>query len=281
MSPNGSSGLFRSVCALNQKYRSLNQQDAPELFRYFVDGLINGELKIMKAKNQLSGLKTPFKQIESPTEKILGHYLANRVRCLHCDYLSWTFDLSIDLNVNIDNEEKLVNRYKQIRVSETATEEATKLAEAKFKEEKSRAMNEGGLFEMGAQDIYLKQDPVPDLSAGDKLFFRPIEYVSTTNEDFRLEDLLKTFFKTELLNSIENYYKCPHCNKGKEKSEVPRFITKNFFLYQPGPVLCIALKRFRQSGNSYSYGGGFQKIDTRVIFPLNLDINDFVIRKPG
>ena len=54
--------LWPGVCKVNPKYRSLNQQDAPELFRYFIDALIEGETKVLKKQGKLSEEKTIYKK---------------------------------------------------------------------------------------------------------------------------------------------------------------------------------------------------------------------------
>lgn len=83
----------------------MNQQDAPELFRYFLEGLIYGETQILKKRGELSTEKTSFKKIETISERVFGTYQAHRVTCLQCDYISWTFHMSLDLNIDIDKEE--------------------------------------------------------------------------------------------------------------------------------------------------------------------------------
>lgn len=98
----------------------MNQQDAPELFRYFIEGLIWGENEIMKKRGQLVQDKTSFKKIETPTEKVFGTYQAHRVTCLHCDYISWTFHMSIDLNIDIDKEELRHSRSINVEEKENA-----------------------------------------------------------------------------------------------------------------------------------------------------------------
>lgn len=86
----------------------MSQQDAPELFRYFVEALAEGELKIFKQEHgeETPEQKTPYKKIQTHTQKTFCGYLVNHVYCLHCHHKSWTFDIYSDLMVNIDSAEK-------------------------------------------------------------------------------------------------------------------------------------------------------------------------------
>lgn len=274
--------LWPGVCKLHPKYRSLNQQDAPELFRYFIDGLIEGELKVLKKKGKLSQEKTCYKKIESPTERIFGHYQAHRVTCLHCDYISWTFHLSSDINIDIDKE-----IVKQSRLNlTTEKKDATLKVHEENKMLKERT-NQGHFELCDGELINLKADPVPYYNSAKEKLYAP--YSERTSDDdetsLSLENLLGSYFEREILNNIENYYTCYDCNKkrGEPKKGEVRFITKTFFLYNPGPVLAITLKRFKKSNStSYfsSWGGSFSKIDTAVKFPATLDLSKYFVSRP-
>lgn len=272
--------LWPGVCKLNPKYRSLNQQDAPELFRYFVDGLIEGETKVLKKKGQLSQEKVCYKKIETPTERIFGHYQAHRVTCLQCDYISWTFHLSSDINIDIDKE--------VVRQSRSNLKEEKDQAVMKVRHENDdlKALSKDGHYELkDGELIKFKEDPVPYFDPSKEKLFAP--YNEKTSDDevcsLKLENLLDNFFEREILNNVENYYTCYNCNKklGEPKKSEVRFITKTFFLYNPGPVLAITLKRFKKSSSSYfsSWGGGFTKIDTQVDFPLTLDLSKYFLSR--
>lgn len=273
------STLWPGVCKLHNKYRSLNQQDAPELFRYFIDGLIDGELKVLKQKGLISEEKSCYKKIESPTESIFGHYQAHRVTCLHCNYISWTFHLSSDINIDIDKE--------IVRKSRFNLADEKKQATVKVQEEIKmlKTVTKDNHFELRDGDlINLKADPVPYYNGANEKLYAPYSEKTSFDQDLSLtlENLLYNCFEREILNNIENYYTCYECNAKRgdpEKDEV-RFITKTFFLYNPGPVLAITLKRFKKSSSTSIFScwdAGFSKIDTAVKFPLSLDLSKYFL----
>lgn len=247
-----------------------------------MDGLIEGELKVLKKKNALSKETTCYKKIESPTERIFGHYQTNRVTCLHCDYISWTFHLSTDINIDIDKEEVRQSRY-NFQDEKKQAAEAVKKENNKLKElckDNHYPLTHGQLIDM-------KSDPVPYFNPEtDKLFAPYSEKTSADETDvLTLENLLDNYFRRDLLNNVENYYTCYNCNKkrGEPKKGEIRFITKTFFIYNPGPVLAITLKRFKKtSSSSYSFFSssyGFTKIDTTVKFPEILDLSPYFLSK--
>lgn len=262
---------------MNNKYRSLNQQDAPELFRYFVDGLMEGETKVLKQQGKISQEKCCFKRIETPTERIFGHYQAHRVTCLHCDYISWTFHLSSDINIDIDKE---IVRQSRLNLAD----------EKKDAKQRVIAQNQA-LKEITKDDHYelkdgalidFKADPVPYFNSQKETLFAPYSERTSDDDDesLTLENCLDNYFEREILNNVENYYTCYNCNKkrGEPKRDEVRFITKTFFLYNPGPVLAITLKRFKKSSSMFSsWGGGFSKIDTAVRFPETLDLSKYFL----
>lgn len=270
--------LYRSVACLNRKYRGRNQEDAPELFRYFVDGLIEGELDMMKLKGLLSQEKTVFKKIESPTERILGHYNVSRVTCLHCDYISWAFHMSRDLALDI--------RPPQRREAEHLAKEK-KQAEILLKnsDEKLAAITNGNHFLLDDNMRNKKEDPIPYFDEEKDKIFVPVNHGKGMDQEepLELQDLLSRHFKRELLNNVENYYTCYKCNKtrGEPKRGEVRFITKTSFLYNLGPVFVITLKRFEKSTGKSWFGasGGFSKIDSHVRFPKLLDLAPYVMKK--
>ena len=262
------------------KYRSLNQQDAPELFRYFIDGLIEGELKVMKKEGKLDTSKVCYKRIESPTESIFGHYQAHRVTCLHCDYISWTFHLSSDINIEIDKEEVKSYRNNLADEKKDAKDKVQKdnLQLKKLVKDNHYQLEDGKL-------INIQADPVPYLNSKSDKLYAP--YSERTSDDdtgtVSLDNLLDSYFEREILNNVENYYTCYNCNKqkGEPKKGDVRFITKTFFLYNPGPVLAITLKRFKKSSSTsyFSSSFGFSKIDTTVNFPEKLDLSPYFLSR--
>lgn len=272
--------LHQAVCALHPKYRGLNQEDAPELFRYFVDGLIEGELKILKEKKMLSADKTTFKKMESPTEKIIGNYQAHRVTCIHCDYISWTFHMSLDLNIDIDKEAVRESRFNFTEEKKAAHKTIA------AQDEKLKSLTKDGHYCLEGDLINFKEDAVPYFNPETEKLYAPFNDGEVTeNQTRELTELLDNYFRRELLNNIENYYTCYGCNKkrGEPKKNELRFITKTFFLYHPGPVLAITLKRFRKSSSSHSYfssySSSFSKIDTQVNFPAKLNLDKYFLSR--
>jgi Ubiquitin carboxyl-terminal hydrolase len=264
----------------------MSQQDAPELFRYFLEGLVYGEVQILKAQGRL--LKNPpnicYKLIQTPVERIFGNYQAHRVECLECDYKSWTFHFSIDINLDFDKEE--VYRMRGKYVDEKA--DAQKLVAKR--EAQLRQESQNGHFQLTAALWDSQEDPAPYIDASkDKLYCPAPNYrenQSSNSDTVQLSNLLDDYFHREILNDLENYYCCAKCRKESEKKKTgyfskpdPKFITKTFYLYNPGPVLVIVLKRFKKS-NSYGWmsSGGYTKIDTTVEFPFALDLTKYFLK---
>lgn len=279
--------MFDSVCLIQRKYRSMSQQDAPELFRYFLEGLIHGEEQILKSQGKF--VKNPpnitYKLIQTPVERIFGNYQAHRVECLECDYKSWTFHFSIDINLDIDKEEVWRMREKFVEEKKIAAQKVVQ------REKGLRENSVNGHYQLTATYWNAQEDPAPYVDANkDKLFCPAPNYKesqSSNDETAQLTNLLDDYFHREILNDQENYYSCVKCRKkdeGKKKDYFgktdPKFITKTFFLYNPSPVLVIVLKRFKKT-NSYSWmsSGGFTKIDTEVQFPFDLDMTKYFIKQ--
>jgi len=272
--------VHAGICAINPKYRSRNQEDAPELFRYFIDGLIEGELAVLKKKGLLT--KEPgvtYKKKESATEQVLCTYQAHRVTCLHCPYISWTFHLSLDLNIDIDKESVRQSRYNLA----DEKKDAKKILDKQDAELKTRVQKDH--FELTEGVWNKKEDKIPNFNLDKDELFAPIANLgfSEDNQAEDLEDLLDNFFRREVLNNVENYYTCYGCNKarGEPKKGEVRFITKTFFLYDPSPVIVITLKRFKKQQSTSSYysvfsgSGSFTKIDTQVKFPPKLSLTKY------
>lgn len=278
--------MHTSICAINPKYRSRNQEDAPELFCYFIDGLIEGEHAVLKKKGLLNkDQKIPYKKKEGATEQVLCTYQANRVTCLHCPYISWTFHLSVDLNIDIDKESVRQSRYNladEKKVAKTILDKQDK--ELKESVEK-------GHFELTGDMWNKAEDPIPNFKPEEDKIFAPVANLSFSedNQSEDLEDLLDNFFRREVLNNVENYYTCYGCNKkrGDPKKGEVRFITKTFYLYDPSPVIVITLKRFKKQQSNSSYysmfggSGSFTKIDTQVKFPANLSLTKYFMSRSG
>lgn len=207
--------------------------------------------------------------------------------CLHCDYISWTFHLSSDINIDIDKE---VVRQSKFTLVDEKKDAAVKVKKDNNNLKKLLKEGEGIHYQLvDGQLINMKSDPVPYFNPATERLYAP--YSEKTSEDevdtLTLENLLDNYFDREILNNIENYYTCYNCNKkkGEPKKGEARFITKTFFLYNPGPVLAITLKRFKKtSSSSYSFFSssyGFTKIDTAVKFPEILDLSPYFLSRSG
>jgi ubiquitin carboxyl-terminal hydrolase 16/45 len=279
------SHVHTGICAINRKYRSRNQEDAPELFRYFIDGLIEGEHLVLKEKDLLNkDPKIPFKKKEGTTEQVFCTYQAHRVTCLHCAYISWTYHLSVDLDLDVDKESLRQSRHNLVEEKK----EARAILDKRDKELKERV--EKGHFELTDDMWNQAEDPIPNFKPDEDRIFAPVANLlfSEDSQSQDLEDLLDNFFRREVLNNVENYYTCYGCNKkrGEPKKNEVRFITKTFFLYDPSPVIVITLKRFKKQQSNSSYysmfggSGSFTKIDTQVKFPAKLSLTKYFMSRP-
>jgi hypothetical protein len=203
------------------------------------------------------------------------------VTCLHCSYISWTFHLSLDLNIDIDKESVRQSRYHLT----DEKKEAKRILEKQDAE--LMAIVQSDHFELEQAGWNKKVDKIPNFDSESDKVFAPVANLafSEDNQSEDLEDLLDNFFRREVLNNIENYYTCYGCNKarGEPKKGEARFITKTFFLYDPSPVIVITLKRFRKQQSTSSYysmfggSGSFTKIDTQVKFPPRLSLTKYFL----
>ena len=90
------------------------------------------------------------------------------------------------------------------------------------------------------------------------------------SKDVQLVDCIKEFKQSEVLDEDNMWY----CNICKDFVQA----TKSLEIYRIPRNLVISLKRFKTSRSRYGFGGGGQKIDTLVEFPLEgLDLSPFVL----
>lgn len=189
--------------------------------------------------------------------------------------------MSLDLNIDIDKEAVRESRHNFENEKEAANKVIVK------KDEELKQITKNGHYQLQGDLINFKEDPVPYFNPeNDKLFAPFNDGTVSDNQTRELTDLLDNFFRRELLNNIENYYTCYNCNKkrGEPKPKELRFITKTFFMYHPGPVLAITLKRFKKSSYQSSYGwhsfsSSFSKIDTQVNFPATLNMSKYYLSR--
>ena len=267
----------------------MSQQDAPELFRYFLEALIKGEEKIYKAEHGEDKEPTPYKKIVTETQKIFNGYLVNHVYCLHCGHKSWTFDLFSDLMVSIDKDSKDNEGTKNLEVNTGFLGFGKdKYADDKLWAQKAlmefdqdlanSKIDEKGYIALTGEDF--REDPVPDFDkkSNQKIYLPTKKPEKLKNSSIHLQNLIKRFFSRELLNNIDNYYTCEICRKKKDFKDKMNFITRQFYLYNPGDTIVISLKRFRQNQSRWSFGG-FKKIDTSVDFEFTIDLTPYVLSK--
>lgn len=86
--------LFNWVCKTKGTYKHMDQQDAQELLALIVNGLIDGERFWME-------IKPSYGEKITPSEKIFGFFLANRLECLSCEKVSWSVDFSLEIAVQL------------------------------------------------------------------------------------------------------------------------------------------------------------------------------------
>lgn len=282
----------------NRKYAFYSQQDGPELYRYFTEALIEGEMKMLKEEKRLDPLQTAFKKKETIVEKTMMGYLVNHVYCLACEFQTWTFDIFSDLILNIDEEKDRFYAQRIERLAEWRYGKKKKWSmddgRDKWADQKDEAAlkldekleKDGKKCVKGFYQIDLKNfgnELIPNFEKNTDKLFTPDHIIPKVNEEsnqISLEHLLEGFFKTNLLNNKDNYYTCEKCRKTVDMEKNIMFITSTYRLYDLPPCLAISLKRFRQTGTvSYFGGGGFTKINTPVSYPETLDLTPYVLSK--
>jgi|TARA_B110001450_G_C17514948_1_gene438038 ubiquitin C-terminal hydrolase len=95
--------------------------------------------------------------------------------------------------------------------------------------------------------------------------------------DVSIDDCFEEFKKPEILDADNMWY----CNKCKTHVQA----TKKIEIYKVPPIMVVSLKRFKQEKqrntgflSMYSGGGGGQKIDDQVDFPLEgLDMSKYIV----
>jgi hypothetical protein len=282
-----------------------SQQDGPELFRYFTDALIFGEMNIMKHLNKLNPVKTPFKKKETIVENNLMCYSVNDVYCLKCKHETWTFDMCLEiiLTIEIPQTKNLLDsddddygyRAPKKKGWFGKSSQESKEPPKKWTDEKKKAHEhlekliekhnefceeQGGHYEIELSKF--NNEPIPAFDKEtDKIFSTPHVIPQESNKNsIELETLLEYHFKTTLLNNKDNYYTCEKCRKTEDMEKNIMFITSTHRLYDMAPTLCITLKRFKQTSSySWASGGGFTKINSQVDFPMELDMTRYVMKK--
>lgn len=228
-------------------------------------------------------------------------YLVNHVYCLSCGFQTWTFDISSDIILNIDEEADRYYAQRSMRFSymgrkllrdefknekkkekwEDEKDEASFKLDKKIETDSKRCASGSYLIDLEA----FNDDLIPNFDKSKDKLYTPDHIIpqETDSKVITLESLLEGYFKTNLLNNKDNYYTCEKCRKTVDMDKNIMFITSTYRLYDMPPNIAISLKRFRQSNVTFSYfsrgGGGFSKINTEVKFPFQLDFTPYVMSK--
>jgi len=263
-----------------------------------VDSLVEGELSIMKEDGSNDQRKTDYIKLESPTQKILYGYLASNVHCLECGHDSWVFDAYSDLIIG------MTETVKQRRVLKSSSKRGYGFGFNIFSRSKSSSDEEmedddeeeerGGKLlkefmnnhESGATSIPTK---VADIEGGkvpqyeekqDMIINIPLpRKTKFDSSSLSLENLLAYHFSTELLNNIDNHYRCEECRKSPSYGKSKAYIAKTLHLHIPPPCLAISLKRFKSSASHSSYfsSSSYSKNNNFVSYPLSLSLSSFAL----
>lgn len=301
----------------DKKYSNYAQNDAAEAFRYIVDGLCEGELRILKEDEKLSKEKTSYKKRETFTQKIMSGYTVSHLACLHDDYNSWTFDAFYDLIIGIRTskeedeskkgeyvfkEEKKKRRKKKNKrtkktkqeledthniLGELDLEELNAERFSREREDAERLFSEK-LFQEGLEvgengimplDSNKIQEEIPEFNAQEDTLYATghIQRIPNAITVLKLTDLLDFHFSIQMLNNVDNYYTCPKCEKEVNLKENIRFVTLYYRVYCPPDFLCLSLKRFRQVNKGH--GISFVKDDRHVQFDFELDLSKYCLSK--
>ncbi|CAD8082977.1 unnamed protein product [Paramecium primaurelia] len=232
--------LFKSIQAVQGRFRSMAQQDASELLRCLLDALSTGEENTHIGR--INKTKTNGKPKRTIVENIFGSYLCNYLECLDCGFVSRTFDFCLDYTVQIRKPKGLINQRFQEEYSEITSEEL--------------------------QDVIV---PYLHNSILVQKNNNPPKIQQQKQCNLSVIDCLDAFTEYEELNQKNNYFKCEQCAKQGKKSV--RALRK-FFLYDLPQVATIILKRFQQKS-----AGRFEKVTEQVEIPETIYLEDYTILK--
>lgn len=91
-------------------------------------------------------------------------------------------------------------------------------------------------------------------------------------EPIKLEDCISNFSEPEVLDEHNLYY-CGGCKQHSKNA------SKELAIWSLPDVVIIHLKRFKKGRGVYGFGGGLQKVDDLVVFPLvGLDLSKFELK---
>ncbi|KAL7270761.1 hypothetical protein RUND412_006511 [Rhizina undulata] len=117
------------------------------------------------------------------------------------------------------------------------------------------------------QNVTTAVDPVMDLSLDIRVKDKKIKLDNGGGAVQTLQECLERFTKSEKLGV--NDYNCSNCSGGGALGA-----TKQLTVKRLPPVLCIQLKRFEHSAT----GKDPTKVDTKIRFPIKLDMTPFTTR---
>lgn len=152
--------IFKNVQNHYQRFRTMQQQDAQELLRCFLDTLSIGEEKWLVSPEMKMTEKVKGKHKYTYVEQLFGGYLCNFLKCNHCNYSSRTFDFYLDLIIQIPGFRKIVStqtkpRTRAQRKQEAKHQKKQEQRETRQQQQKQKEQEERQLQQ--AQQAQLKQ----------------------------------------------------------------------------------------------------------------------------
>lgn len=229
--------------------------------------------------------------LQTPVELQYSGYSIGQIFCLHCPYRSVNFNTFNDLGINLQrNVSSLVEMDDQ-------TEDITKLGKDPNAEGKKIAndafMNLRTQLEIQLEQSHLNIGKIENLVFNTKLpqqvdsnillptplsCHPPKSDIHKQESNYYLEDLLFNQYKESFLSNLDNGYICPNCkSKGTYDEKSIRFAVRKGYLYKPGRMLCLTLRRFKKSKDIM--GDDYVKNNVKVIYPKELDMSPYAASK--
>lgn len=287
--------LLGQVIRKAPQFRGGHQEDAHELLSYLLDGIQTEEKKRLKENNERN---------DTFLQQVFGGKLESTIHCFKCGHTSRVeedfLNLSLPIPSNLSGKQKQnKNKTKKVvteadvaRMSKKERRNWKKQQEVrqrqlqrKLQKEKEEEEEEESNEEKRSYTFQL-EDPRPPLEVSDSsissclyAFTDPevleddngVECINCTRRT-RMGLDSPTIEENNYLKRAE-YYCALHSipwdevviDKKEPLEKSPA--TKQYLLKQLPLVLVLHLKRFRQGY------GGFEKIGTKIHFPLTLDVN--------
>lgn len=284
--------LHGCLASLNPIYSKLHQQDASELYRYLINGLMDGEEEYMR--------NTGDQDVGINTLSEFSGSSASQIFCLRCPYRSVVFTPFVDLQLSITPH---THSLTQQTSKEDETDDLTELSKDPLAEDRRLAQER--FIELSAEikSLYDAKSHVPIsklkfdasglpmeykelLSPGPSELLvptplatpQPVKSEEAAQQGTSLEDVLYNNYREDFLNNIDNFYKCPGCfPKTQPQPQGVRYIVRKSYLVSSPRVLAITFKRFKKSSES-ALSGTFTKNSARVSYPLTLDMSSYFLK---